>query len=123
MKLLALSLVIGCQICTFVPQAICQDNKTPPEQLHFSMGIPGTSGNRVVLTAYSMQRDLSSRASESVMHLSGKVEARMITCVPGRPGGGHLCGTSMVLRANEVDYNEKTGEIAARGDVRITPPK
>ena len=28
---------------------------------------------------------------------------------------------SMILHADAVDYNEKTGEISARGNVRLTP--
>ncbi len=36
--------------------------------------------------------------------------------------GGHGCDNgAMVLHADAVDYNEKTHEIDARGDVRIEP--
>ena len=36
--------------------------------------------------------------------------------------GGHGCDQgSMVLHADAVDYNEKTQEIDAHGDVRIEP--
>jgi hypothetical protein len=122
MKLVTLTLLIGFQSCTFVPQALCQDNKGQPEQVHFMIGIPGTDGGRVVLTASTMERDLSSGTTEPVMHLKGKVEAKMITCVPAG-ASEHRCESAMVLHADEVDYNEKTGEIDARGDVHITPHK
>jgi lipopolysaccharide assembly outer membrane protein LptD (OstA) len=68
-----------------------------------------------------MQRDLSSRASEPVMRLKGQVEVKMITCVSVGPGDAVRCDGAMVLQADEVDYNEKTGEIDARGNVHIVP--
>jgi hypothetical protein len=79
---------------------------------------PTESTGRVELTASSAQRDLtaqrniSSTESAAVLQLAGDVEVMM--CAPG----GHGCDNgSIVLRANAVDYNEKTHEIDARGDV------
>ena len=40
------------------------------------------------------------------MHLKGSVEIRV---------------AGFILRADEADYNEKTGEIDAHGDVKVTP--
>jgi lipopolysaccharide assembly outer membrane protein LptD (OstA) len=121
MRLLTLSVAIACHVCILVPPAVCQDRNTQPEQLHFTIGMPGTGGGRVVLTASTIQRDLSSRASESIMQLKGNVEVRMITCVPSGASAVVVCEGAMVMHADEVDYNEKTGEIKARGDVNITP--
>lgn len=117
MKLLMVSAAI-----ILAPGVQCQDNKPDPERLHFTVGMPGTGGGRVILTASTMQRDLTSRATESVMQLKGAVELRMITCIPAGPGDAYSrCEGAMVLRADEVDYNEKTGEIDARGNVHIAP--
>jgi lipopolysaccharide assembly outer membrane protein LptD (OstA) len=59
---------------------------------------------------------MSSTETEAVLQLTGNVEVMM--CAPG----GHGCDNgSIVLRANAVDYNEKTHEIDARGDVHIEP--
>jgi lipopolysaccharide assembly outer membrane protein LptD (OstA) len=119
MKLTALSAAIV-QVCLLVTVAAGQDNNPQPDQLHFSISVPGARGGRVVLTASTMQRDLSSKATESVMHLAGNVEARMITCVPSGPGEAVVCEGSAVLHADEVDYNEKTGDMSARGNVHVT---
>jgi hypothetical protein len=84
---------------------------------------PETNPGRVELTASSIERDLSRNGSESILQLKGGVEVRMITC--GRStsrDNGVVCDKgSMILHADAVDYNEKTGEISARGNVRITP--
>jgi lipopolysaccharide assembly outer membrane protein LptD (OstA) len=120
MKLLMLTVAIASQIFTFAPRALCQDN-TQPEPVHLLRPIPGSPGARVALTASSADRDLSTRTSESIIHLKGNVEARMINCVfPSRQSGAVVCGYSTVVHADEVDYNEKTGEIEPHGNVRVT---
>jgi len=121
MKLLTLNFLIVGSACILAPEANCQDNKSQPEQLHFVISIPGTGGGRVSLTASAMQRDLSSKSSEPIMQLKGNVEVRLVTCAPSGTGKAVACEGAMVMHAEEVDYNEKTGEIDARGDVRITP--
>jgi lipopolysaccharide assembly outer membrane protein LptD (OstA) len=45
----------------------------------------------------------------------------MITCAKGQ-GESFVCDKgSMVLHADTVDYDEKTGEIQASGNVRVVP--
>ncbi len=90
MKLLGLGIAVACQICAFGPLAICQENTT------------------------QTQRDLSSKKSASILQLRGNVEARTITCAPSGAGDRVICEGSMVLHADSVDFNETTGEIAAR---------
>jgi hypothetical protein len=75
-----------------------------------------------VLTASSAERDLSapldlsSAVIESILKLRGRVEVR--ACSPG----WHGCDRgSMVVHADAVDYNDRTHEIDAHGDVRIEP--
>ena len=62
-------------------------------------GAPG--GAR--LSAVDIERDIP---YPSMVHLKGSVEIRV---------------AGFTLRADEADYNEKTGEIEAHGDVRVTP--
>jgi hypothetical protein len=121
MKALMLSVVvIGYFVC--VSLAIPQDNPPQPERLHLTRSFPSSSSGRVELTASSIQRDLSSKETESIFQLRGNVEVRMITCGPSSGEHDMVCDKgSMVLRADAVDYNEKTGEIQARGEVHITP--
>ena len=114
MKLLALSL-IACLFAIVAPQAIGQDNR-----LHLTRFFPESSPGQVELTASSAQRDLSS-SGETILHLSGNVEVRMITCGSGQDRAVVCDRGSMVLHADAVDYNEKTGEIQASGNVHLAP--
>ena len=116
MKLIALSLVIACQVSVFAPQAICQDSKAQQERLHLTLGAPG---GKVALTASSMERDLSNRASASILQLKGNVEIKMIMCLPS--GQRTVCEEAVTLHADEADYNQNTGEIVTRGNVHMTP--
>jgi lipopolysaccharide assembly outer membrane protein LptD (OstA) len=131
MKLLMLTGVMGCQVLAFASLGACQESRLHPDRpslvhtesprLYFT--IPSTESlGRVELTASTAQRDLSAQLElssaeiESVLQLRGNVEVMM--CAPG----GHGCDHgSMVLHADAVDYNEKTGEIDAHGDVHINP--
>jgi hypothetical protein len=131
MKLLTLSVVMACQVFAFASQVLCQEAKPQPDRpylrhtesprLHFSIPLTESTGH-VELTASSAERDLnaqrniSSAEAEAVLQLRGDVE--VIMCPPG----DHGCDNgSMVLHADAVDYNEKTHEIEARGDVHIKP--
>jgi hypothetical protein len=130
MRLLMLSAVMAFQIFAFTSRGVCQEAKPEPDRpylmhtksprLHFSIP-PSESTGRVELTASSAERELSAQRisnteAEAVLQLRGNVE--VIMCSPG----GHGCDTgSVVLHADAVDYNEKTHEIDARGDVHIDP--
>jgi hypothetical protein len=131
MKLLLLSVVMACQVVAFASQGVCQEAKPQPDQphsmhpksprLHFSIPSNESTGH-VELTASSARRDLSAQRDISrtdtaaVLQLRGNVE--VVMCPPG----GHGCDNgAMVLHADAVDYNEKTHEIDAHGDVHIAP--
>ena len=129
MKLLLLSLTMGCQAFAFPSQGVCQEKVPPPNRpylehtesprLHFMTPPTGTTG-RLEFAASSAQLDLiaplglSSAEMESLLQLRGSVEVMM--CSPDGCSHG-----SMVLRADAVDYHEKTHEIDAQGDVHIDP--
>jgi lipopolysaccharide assembly outer membrane protein LptD (OstA) len=123
MRLLTLSVAIVCQISAFASLAICQEKALQPQRLHVTRPFPETTPGRVELTASSIERDLSSKASESILQLKGNVEVRMITCGRSKShDNGMVCDEgSMVLHADAVDYDEKTGEISAHGNVHLTP--
>ena len=114
MKLLTLLLVF-CSFAVVVPQAIGQETR-----LHLTRFFPDDSPGRVVLTASSAQRDVS-ESGATILHLSGNVEVRVITCGPGQDRSDACDVGSMVLHADAVDYNEKTGEIHPSGNVQVTP--
>jgi hypothetical protein len=131
MKLLMLSVAMGCQAFAFASQGVCQEHTPQSDRpylahtnaplLHFSVP-PTDSTGRVALTASSAERDLiapldlSSAEIESILKLRGSVEVRM--CSPGY----HGCDQgSLVVHADSVDYNDRTHEMDAHGDVRIEP--
>jgi hypothetical protein len=111
MKLLALVLVF----LSFAPLAIGQEVR-----LHLTRFFPDSNPGRVVLTASSAQRDVS-ESGATILHLSGNVEVRVITCGPGQDRSDACSVGSMVLHADTVDYNEKTGEIQPSGNVHVEP--
>jgi lipopolysaccharide assembly outer membrane protein LptD (OstA) len=123
MKLLTLGVAIACQIFAFASLAVCQEKEAQPERLHITRLFPEASPGRVELTASSIERDLSSKESESILQLKGNVEVRMITCGRSKShDNGVVCDEgSMMLHADTVDYNEKTGEISPHGNVHLTP--
>ena len=116
MKLLMLSVAIACEVFAFASPSVCQAAKGQPERLHFSMPFP--DGQRVIfeLVASSAQRIPSSTGAESVLQLRGDVEVTTITC---RPTGNTCDKSPVVLHADAVDYNEKTGGMDTHGDVHI----
>jgi hypothetical protein len=114
MKFLTLALVF-CSFTVLAPQAIGQETR-----LHLTRFFPDNSPGRVVLTASSAQRDVSASGA-TILHLSGNVEVRVITCGPGQDRSDACNVGSMVLHADAVDYNEKTGEIQPSGNVHVAP--
>ena len=104
MKLLILGGMLACQCTSLLPQAIGQDNM-------LSLMATGPLG-RVTLEADSIKRQPS---YPSVIQLKGNVEIKTKTVVQDSP----LSLMIMVVRADEADYHEDTGEIEARGTVRV----
>jgi hypothetical protein len=131
MKLLMLNVAMACQAFAFASQGVSQQQNPQPERpylihtesprLYFSMP-PTESIGRVDLTAsdaqflLSPQPNLTSAEVESVLQLRGNVQVTM--CAPSQLGCEKW---SIALRADAVDYNEKTREIDAHGDVHIEP--
>ena len=115
MKRLIVGVLIACPLTMLVFQAMCQDTKA--EALHMLIGTP--QGHRVELTATSIERDVSSKETQLTLHLKGNVTIRLITCVPS--GKDNACEGAMVLRADEAEYHQDTGEFEARGNVRVIP--
>lgn len=130
MKLLLLSLAMGCQALAFASQGVCQEKEPQPNRPYlehtetsrlYFMTITG-EGRRVDFTASSAQRvlsaplDVSSANIDSILHLKGDVEVRL--CSERNCSRDH---GSILVHADAVDYNDKTQEIDAHGDVRIEP--
>jgi lipopolysaccharide assembly outer membrane protein LptD (OstA) len=114
MKLLTLALIV-CPFALAVPQAISHETR-----LHLTEFLPPTNPGRLEVTASSAERDVSDSGAK-ILHLRGDVEVRMITCGPDNKGVVLCDRGSMVMHADSVDYNEKTGEIQASGNVHVAP--
>jgi lipopolysaccharide assembly outer membrane protein LptD (OstA) len=114
MKPLTLVLVV-CQFAVVAPLAICHENR-----LHLTEFLPETNPGRLEVTALSAERDVSDSGAK-ILHLTGDVEVRMITCGPDAKGVVVCDRGSMVMHADSVDFNEKTGEIQASGNVHVAP--
>ena len=57
----------------------------------------------------------------SVLHLKGSVEIKTPVCIGGTDR--QTCDGYVVLRADEADFHEDSGQIDARGNVRVTREK
>ena len=131
MKLPVLSLAVACLPFISDFRGVCQQQNPQPERpyiahtesprLYFSW-MPTEHSGFIELSALDAQFSLSPKANltsanvESVLQLRGNVQVRL--CAPS----GHGCEiSSLILRADAVDFNETTREIDAHGDIRIIP--
>jgi hypothetical protein len=130
MKLLMLSVAIACQAVVFSPRGVSQEQRPQPDRPYlehtetsrlYFMTIT-SEGRRVDFTASSAQRvlsgplDVSSANIDSILHLKGAVDVRM--CSERNCSRDH---GAILVHADAVDYDDKTQEIDAHGDVRIEP--
>ena len=131
MKFPVLKVLLACLPFVATASGLCQQQDAKPERpyllhtepprLYFS-SLSTENAGPVELSASDAQLTFSPRANltsadiESVLQLRGNVQVRM--CAPS----SHGCEKwSILLRADAVDYNEKTGGMDARGDVHIDP--
>jgi hypothetical protein len=131
MKLPILSLMVVCLSFIYAPKGVSQQQNpqperpylihTEPQRLYFLMP-PTESTGAVELAAstaqftLSPQPHLTSAEVDSILQLRGNVQVTM--CAPSK----HGCEKwAIVLRADAVDYNDRTREIDAHGDVHIDP--
>ena len=114
MALRVLIAVTGCAV--FIPQVICQE-----DQKHFAFHTPSAN---VSFTADSILRQDPEtplpKHYASLVQLRGNVQIR--TCCVQSP----LSNRSKIppkqvvtMRADEADFNQETGEMEVRGNVRV----
>jgi lipopolysaccharide assembly outer membrane protein LptD (OstA) len=56
----------------------------------------------------------------AILHLKGSVEIKTPVCLKGGAGGALYCAGYVVLRADEAEFHEGSGQMEARGNVRVT---
>jgi lipopolysaccharide assembly outer membrane protein LptD (OstA) len=76
-----------------------------------------TSVRSVDVSAREVTRDLP---HNSIIHLKGDVEIRTPVCTRNGTNNEMRCDGSVVLRADEADFHEDSGQIDARGNVTVT---
>ena len=85
---------------------------------HLSVPTP-TSMRPLTVSAEEVQKETQ---YPSVIHLRGSVEIRTPVCTVNnsRSVRSWICDGAVVLRADEADLHEDTGEIEASGHVKVT---
>jgi lipopolysaccharide assembly outer membrane protein LptD (OstA) len=101
MKLLMLAAAILISSAALRPQIVGQADPGSVKNI-MTAPLHGVRGG-ARLAALNIERGVS---YPSVIHLKGKVEIR---------------ANGFILRADEADYDESTGEVDARGIVKVTP--
>jgi hypothetical protein len=71
----------------------------------------------IALSALEIQRALP---YDGVVHLKGSVEIKTPVCLATGPGTAHSCAGYVVLRAEQADFHEDSGQIEASGNVKVT---
>ena len=123
MKFLVLGLAIACLVSDFSGRAICQETNAHPDRQRFLYPFPDSRfKGRFELAASSAQRVLVQSSTGTVLQLRGDVEVVTVVCRP--PTNDPCVKSPLILHADAVDYNEKTGEISATGNVHtiLTQP-
>jgi hypothetical protein len=123
MRFLLLSLAIAYQAFAVDCRATCQETKQEPERQRFLYPFPNSSfKGRFELAASSAQRVQVQSSTGTVLQLRGDVEVVAVVC--GQPTNDPCVKSPLILHADAIDYNEKTGEISAAGNVHtvLTQP-
>ncbi len=126
MRLPLLCVAIACQLLACASHSVCQETKAQPNRVHFVFAFPDGHHEIFRMEADRAQKIVSNTGAGDVLQLRGDVRLTMIPrpayAVPRRsasedPGIPH---SLVLLHADGVDYNEKTGQIHTQGDVYIT---
>ena len=97
---------------------IAQDN--PAGQVKHLIVPTMTSVQPVSVAAMEIESELP---HPSVMHLKGSVEIKTPVCLHAGRRNELVCDGSVVLRADEANFHEDTGQIEAKGNVKVTREK
>ena len=117
MKLSLSNCAIACAIVLLIPCA-----GSSQERLHTAS--VGADRAAIYFAADSIEKQDGTTGYASLIHLKGNVEIR--TCCVQQPqaktspGTNHPPQAYMIMSADEADYDDVTGEIEARGIVRVS---
>lgn len=115
MKFPLLTTTITSLLCLIALPTTAQE-KT--DELNHYIAIPPNGSRQVSLTARSIEHNA---AYPALISMKGDVEVRTPVCLPVGKGGSSVCDGEMIVRADEAEFHEDSGEIQAHGNVEITP--
>ena len=82
------------------------------------LSVPTTTSVRpIAVAALDIERG---HAYPSIIHLKGSVEIKTPVCVKAGQGSALYCAGYIVLHADEAEFHEDSGQIEARGNVKVT---
>ena len=91
--------------------------ETAPSQLQY-LSVPTTASIRPLsVAALQIERGLG---HPSIVRLKGTVEIKTPVCVAIGTGNAQRCSGYVVVRADEADPDENSGQLNARGNVKLT---
>jgi hypothetical protein len=97
--------------------ALAQENPEPMKHLMVSPQ-SGTANGQATVSARSIERGVG---YPSVIRMKGDVEIRTPVCFQTGKGAETSCYGYTIIRADEAEYHEDTGEIEAHGKVTVVP--
>ena len=115
MRLLVTAGVVACASIALLPWATGQDAIS--QQKHLTIA-PQNGTRPVALTARSIERGVE---YPSIVRLKGNVEIKTPVCLPVGKQGKLICDGEMIVRADEAQVHEDTGEIEPNGHVTVVP--
>src|SRR5579883_1355239 len=90
---------------------------TPDTMKHLTVApLNGSADGRAIVSARSIERGVE---YPSVIRLKGEVEIRTPVCLKSGKGTEKVCYGETVVRADEAEYHEDTGEVEAHGKVTV----
>jgi len=102
-------------LCIIAVPTTAQENTA---ELKYFTAAPLNGSRPVSLIALSIEHSLD---YPRVISMKGRVEIKAPVCLPVGKKGASVCDGEMIVHADEAEFHEDTGEIQARGNVRIIP--
>ena len=110
------SVILGVA-CVCLSLATGQQSRESSELKHL-MASPVNSMRPVSLAALAIERGVE---YPSVVKLKGDVRIDTPVCLPVGIRRSLVCDGKMIVRADQAEFDEKTGEIRAQGNIVVTP--
>lgn len=105
--------LVALAICAL---ALTAQDRPAPQLKHLSVPTR-TNVNPTSVTALGIEREGEYPA---ILHLTGSVEIKTPVCLKAGQRSALYCDGYVVLRADQADFHESSGQIEARGNVKVT---